>query len=388
MTSTATARPERRQTPPRRRSWARRVGRILARLAIFLCVVIPGAALPDVALGAEPPPVLVNGRPVDITSISFTVSDAAQAGGVDLKPGPVHSAATHSVIAYDGPIPDLLLDGRRVDPDAGVDHGDRLHIEPVIDTIERVVPRPGASVVTHEGLPDVEHTLFHPGHSAIVDQRVGARSGEVVSEAVRSPAVPPKPVKDKLVALTFDDGPHPTWTPMVLEILKDEGVVATFCLVGHMVQASLALAKKIVAEGHLVCNHTSNHALLGGASEAQVVREVNGGAETLKALTGVEPAFYRPPGGQMSPTVVAAVHERGQRVLHWSLDTADYQRPPAEVLVDRVMRNVGPGAVVLMHDGGGDRAETVAALRPIIQALKAEGYGFTTPAAVTPVPRT
>jgi len=357
----------------------------LVRLAVFLSVVIAGAAFPDVALRAEPAPVLVNGHPVDIRSSSFTVADAAGAGGIELTPGPVFSAATHSLLAYDGPTPDLLLDGRRVDSDAGVDHGDRLHIEPVTDTIERVVTRAGTSVITREGLPDVEHTLFHPGHSAIIDQRVGARSSEVVSETMRSPAVPPEPVKDRLVALTFDDGPDPTWTPMVLEILKSEGVVGTFCLVGHMVDRSQALAKEIVDQGHLVCNHTANHALLGSASEAQVAREVNGGADTLKALTGVEASFYRPPGGELSPAVVAAAHERGQRVLHWSLDTADYRRPAAEVLVERVMRNVGPGSVILLHDGGGDRSETVSALRPIIQALKAEGYGFTTPAAVTPV---
>ena len=302
-------------------------------------------------------------------------------------PSPVYSATTHTLLGNDGPLPELVLNGQTAKPDDLVYSGDTLQIVPVTDTMEKIVTRQEATT-TLVGLPEVEHVLFYPGHGPVVEKNVGERSGEVVSESVVKPAAPAEPVTEKLVALTFDDGPDPTWTPQVLEILESEGVVATFCMVGHMVRRSKTLAKEVVAKGHLLCNHTTNHALLGKAPRATVASEVNGGADSLKEVTGVEAAFYRPPGGETSPIVVAVAHERGQRVLHWSLDTVDYRRPAAAVMVDRVMGKVGPGAVILMHDGGGNRAQTVAALRPIIQALKAQGYGFTTPDMPGPGPAT
>jgi len=277
-----------------------------------------------------------------------------------------------------------VLNGVPARSDSVVRSGDDLRIVPVPETVEEVVTREVEAQIG--GLPEVEKFLFHPGRSAVVEEKVGARSGELVSAVPIVPAVPAVPVTEKLVALTSDDGPDPTWTPQILEVLESEGVVATFCVVGSLVNRHEGLAKEIEARGHMLCNHTSSHALLSGAPRAKVVSEVNGGADSLKAVTGVEAAFYRPPGGQVSPTVVAVAHDRGQRVLHWTLDAIDYRRPPAEALAERVIRNVGPGAVVLMHDGGGDRSQAAAALRPIIRALHAQGYSFTTPAAPSPAP--
>jgi peptidoglycan/xylan/chitin deacetylase (PgdA/CDA1 family) len=354
----------------------------LVRVTVFLSVVLSSLAVAMPALHAEAAWMLVDGHMVAITSGTFTVADALAAAGEELKPGPVYSAGTHTLLGNDGPLPDLTLNDQPARPDRLVYLGDELKVVPVLDTVESTVTRQAEAQIG--GLPDVEHVLFHPGRAPIVEQTVGERSGEVVSE-VTKPAVPAEPVTDKLVALTFDDGPDPTWTPQILDILKSEGVVATFCLVGSMLNRQRALGREEVASGHMVCNHTANHGLLGKAARDRVESEIDGGADAVKAVTGVDAAFYRPPGGELSPTVVDVAHERGQRVLHWSLDTIDYRRPPAAVLVERVMRNVGPGAVILMHDGGGDRSQTVAALRPIIEALKADGYGFTTPASPAPV---
>ncbi len=372
--------------PLRRRRRRRRVGR-WARLAITLSVVTTGTAIAIPALFADPPSLLVDGHKVTIKSKLFTVADATEAVGVNLVPGPVYTAVTHTLLGNDGPAPELILNGIPAAADTVVHPGDKLQVVPAPETVESVVTRQqttqGPSAV---GLPEVEKTLFHPGRGAVVEQKVGERSGEVVSAETAVPAVPAVPVTDKLVALTFDDGPDPTWTPQILEILKSEGVVATFCVVGSIVERHQELTRQIVEHGHMLCNHTSNHALLAKAPTDKVVSEVNGGADSVKAVTGVETAFYRPPGGQLTPTVIAVANERGQRVLHWSVDTIDYRKPPATVLVDRVMRNVGPGGVVLMHDGGGDRSQTVAAVQPMIRALKDQGYGLTTPAAVSPVP--
>ncbi len=326
---------------------------------------------------------LVDGERVAIMSKTFTVGDAIKAADVELEPGPVFSAGTHTLLGKDGPMPQLMLNGQFAKLETVVYSGDQVKVVPVPETIERVETR--QKPVAIGGLPDVEHQLYHPGRSAIAEQHVGERSGEVISERIVQPGVPAEPVGEMIVALTFDDGPDPAWTPQVLEILKAEGIHATFCMIGHMIDRHPELAKEVVAQGHMPCNHTFNHALLDKAPKNKVVSEVMGGADAIKEGTGVEAAFYRPPAGRLSPTVIAAVHDRGQRVLHWSLDTSDYLKPAPDVLVERVKTHVGPGAVILMHDGGGERSQTIAALRPMIQALRAMGYGFTTPGETTPV---
>jgi peptidoglycan/xylan/chitin deacetylase (PgdA/CDA1 family) len=198
--------------------------------------------------------------------------------------------------------------------------------------------------------------------------------------------VPARPETDKVVALSFDDGPDPRWTPQVLAILRDEQVPATFCLVGSVVVRFPQLAAAEVAQGETVCDHTIHHDMyLDRRPHQQVVAEIQGGKDMVRQAAGVEPQFYRPPGGTLSPDIIAVAHEQGLRVLHWSVDPADYFRPPSDVLLRRILTKVGPGAVILLHDGGGDRSHTVAALRPLIDALKAQGYRFTTPALEAPV---
>jgi peptidoglycan/xylan/chitin deacetylase (PgdA/CDA1 family) len=111
-----------------------------------------------------------------------------------------------------------------------------------------------------------------------------------------------------------------------------------------------------------------------------VVRQVGGGAAFLESVDGVWPQFLRAPFGVVTPVVLRVARTLHLRVLGWTVDSSDYLESPPEDIVARTMSQVRPGAVVLLHDGGGDRASTVAALRPLIQALKAQGYSFTTPA--------
>ena len=368
--------------PPRRRRRRRHVGR-KTRLTISLSVLFTILAIVVPALHPEPPRMLVDGKRVAVRSKVFTVGDALESADVKLEAGPVYSVRTHTLLGNDGPMPRLMLNGQVAHTATVVYSGDNLQVVPVTDTVERIVSRRSADL---GALPDVEKTLFHRGRGAVAEQTVGERSGEVLSEKVVQPAVPGAPVTEKVVALTFDDGPDPTWTPQVLDILKGEGVVATFCMVGYLVERHPDLAKRVAAEGHLLCNHTAGHnAALDTAPREKVVSEVNGGADMLKNVTGVDAAFYRPPGGRLSPTVIEVVHARGERVLHWAVDTADYTKPPAATIVARVMANASPGAVILMHDGGGDRSQTVAAVRSVIQGLRSEGYGFATPASPPPV---
>ena len=107
--------------------------------------------------------------------------------------------------------------------------------------------------------------------------------------------------------------------------------------------------------------------------------EIFGQADKLEEILHESPHLYRPPGGNLSPLVIEVAHQRGLRVLLWDVDPHDYQRPPAPVILQRILDRVRPGSIILMHDGGGDRSQTVAMLRPLIEALKGRGYSFSTP---------
>jgi peptidoglycan/xylan/chitin deacetylase (PgdA/CDA1 family) len=191
---------------------------------------------------------------------------------------------------------------------------------------------------------------------------------------------------DKVVALSFDDGPNPTWTPQVLQILQAKQVQATFCDVGRWATAYPELVRAEVAQGNTICDHTVDHdTTLDRAPHDRVAYEIAGGADLIVTAAGVRPSFYRPPAGMLSPDVVATAHAQRMRVLTWSVDPSDYLMPPPEVLLSRILSQVSSGAIILLHDGGGFRANTVAVLPVLIDTLRAQGYRFTTPYLDAPV---
>jgi peptidoglycan/xylan/chitin deacetylase (PgdA/CDA1 family) len=346
----------------------------------LLAVVLAVAAVIVFTIPADSSQtVAVNGRQVR-TPRRATVAAALKAAKVRAPAGTVYSAVSHRVLGNDGLPPRILLDDAPANLDAPLHPGDRIEASPGADSIEAVVTRHGPG--SGAGLPDVEHQLWRlatPSDELVV---LGERSGEVVQhQGPSTPPTPARPETDKVVALSFDDGPDPHWTPQVLKILHDEGVPAMFCLVGTAVRRHPEVVAAELAQGATLCDHTVHHDVhLDQAPHDRVVTEVNEGADIVREASGVAPAFYRPPAGKLSPDVVAVAHQRGLRVLTWSVDPADYTRPPANVLLARIMSKVGPGAIILLHDGGGDRSQTVALLPPLIQALRADGYRFAAPA--------
>lgn len=168
------------------------------------------------------------------------------------------------------------------------------------------------------------------------------------------------------VSLTFDDGPSPTWTPRVLDLLDQYDARATFFLVGSQVVAHPDLARAIVARGHQVAGHTMDHRDLTGLPSSLWDRQVDQANALIERTTGQPVTCVRPPHGRHDGTVDARLGERGLDVAMWTLDPQDWARPGAEVIADRVLADLRPGAVVLLHDGGGDRSQTVAALERIL----------------------
>lgn len=175
------------------------------------------------------------------------------------------------------------------------------------------------------------------------------------------------------VALTFDDGPDPTWTPRILAVLHQASVKATFCLIGARAQAYPELVQAIVAEGHTLCNHTWNHNTgLGSTGAAAIRADLMRTNAAIRAATPQAPiAYFRQPGGFWTPTVVAVAQELGLAPLHWSVDPRDWSRPPVATIVATVNGGCRAGGVVLLHDGGGNRANTVDALTRLLPALAA-----------------
>lgn len=173
------------------------------------------------------------------------------------------------------------------------------------------------------------------------------------------------------VALTFDDGPDPRYTPQTLALLRQYQVQATFCLVGENVQRYPDLVRAIVADGHTLCNHSWSHDLsLGRKSRAQIEADLVRTNEAIRqAVPGARIAYFRQPGGNWTPRVVSVAHELDMTPLHWTVDPQDWRLPGAGSISATVTGATFRGAIVLMHDAGGNRQQTVTALRSILPDL-------------------
>ncbi len=172
------------------------------------------------------------------------------------------------------------------------------------------------------------------------------------------------------VALTFDDGPG-AYTAQVLDLLERYHVRATFCLIGRQVAAYAALVRRIVADGDTLCNHTFTHDLWLGTRSPEVIwSELR---RTSDAIHAVVPkagsGYFRNPGGNFTPTTIAIARSLGMASIYWSVDPRDWSRPGTEAIISIVVGRTRPGSIVLMHDGGGDRSQTVTALRTILPTL-------------------
>lgn len=175
------------------------------------------------------------------------------------------------------------------------------------------------------------------------------------------------------VALTFDDGPDETFTPQVLDVLARYGAKATFFVVGREVERHPELARRIVAEGHVLANHTWSHADLTTVSDAEFATEVDSTQAILRATVGVTSRCVRPPFGHTNARVEELLHARGLRMANWSEGTDDWRRPGVETIVARALAGAHDGGVILFHDSGPDMSQTVSALPAIIEAMQQRG---------------
>lgn len=179
-----------------------------------------------------------------------------------------------------------------------------------------------------------------------------------------------------VIAVTFDDGPSPRFTPEILALLKRAQVPATFFVVGREAARYPQLVQQTQARGFEVGNHTWNHIMVP-MSPKVAAQEMKRTDVLLSSLLKKRPTFFRPPGGELNTGVAAYAHARGEMVVTWSVDPRDYtQGITADRIVNVVLKQVQPGSVLLFHDGGGDRTATIDALNILLPALRARGFTF------------
>ncbi|MFI7063988.1 polysaccharide deacetylase family protein [Kribbella sp. NPDC050124] len=195
--------------------------------------------------------------------------------------------------------------------------------------------------------------------------------------SVNAPVSPHKPVPNptaaiaagnkKVLLLTFDDGPDPVWTPKILQVLAKHGAHATFFELGSMQSAHPGLREQVLAAGNTIGSHSITHPQLTAMSAAKRHHEI---------FDGPRSTCFRPPYGATNAKVRADIKAAGMAQVLWDVDPRDWARPGTQAIVHNVLTHAHRGSIVLMHDGGGDRSQTVAALDKVLPLLKAQGYSF------------
>ncbi len=202
------------------------------------------------------------------------------------------------------------------------------------------------------------------------------RWGPTISDRVFWRAVTDEPK----IALTFDDGPHPTYTSSLLEILEKCNVPATFFLIGKHIEANFQLAQKIAQTGHEIANHTFTHPLLFKLTDEQIREEIVRTDDLLRSLNTVQPRFLRPPMGLFSRRVLDVVEQCGYKTVVGDVYPRDPHLPGKNKIVYRVLSRVLTGSIIILHDGGNsnhvDRSQTITAVAELIPLLQARGFEF------------
>lgn len=248
---------------------------------------------------------------------------------------------------------------------------------PSAPSTPEVVPAPAPAPVKPVAVPPVVQTPA-PAKEVVPGLPPAVPAGEVgrlPGAEAPVPSFSSGSAAQKQVALTFDDGPHPTITPLVLDELRARGVKATFFVIGDRVKAYPWVLRQVVAEGHEIGNHTYSHRLLTAMSTDLIRREVGETQEAIRNAIGYETRLFRPPYGAFRPSANAVFREYGLNVIRWSVDPRDWRNRDAVLISNHVTHQSKNGAIILCHD---IHRATLQALPTILDTLIAEGYEFKT----------
>lgn len=352
-------------------------------MGVFL-VLVAVLALVAGFSATRPVPVTIDGAAQNLPA-GVTAGDLQQDGALGSPSGDLVSVKGEVLEPGGGESPVVLRNGVPVAASDRLYGGDVVTSAPGTNSVESIVTTiaPVAYKTVYEGEGSLSE-LVTEGVEGRVRIRQGLISGaevsrEVISEPINAVVKRMRPAPGaKMVALTFDDGPWPVYTEQILDVLADHDAKATFFMLGVRVKRKPDVAARVAREGHLVANHSLSHRSFATSSAKEVKRQIAGGRKVIKNATGVDTPWLRPPYGAMDGAAWKIAKREHARVVRWSVDSEDWKKPGPKKIATRVVKRVKPGSVVLFHDGGGDRAQTVAALPRILKQLKAKGYVFVT----------
>lgn len=367
--------------------------RVVVAIAAIALVVFVGSNIANAIAMAQTVTVTVDGTEQKVAGKKDV--DALLNSGVSTEPGNL-VAVDGSVLAEGGGYPATVTVNGELVTDYSTPLAEHAEIElsPGGDITEPyyVEEREKKGEAKESGNGPIHHIVEStPGKERV---RVGETSGKTVTEETLEEGSPRLYARqyvdtggEKVIALTFDDGPLPEYTNQILDILKENDAKATFFTLGQRIEeeGGAELVKREAEEGHQVCTHTYDHAAGSGqgvnlsymtADEQR--EEVQKGQDAIKAATGQDAnRAFRAPGGNFPLEVWQNVESLITAEIGWTIDTTDWQLPGSSAIYEQIV-SAGPGDVLLMHDGGGDRQQTVDALREALPALKEKGYRFVT----------
>lgn len=342
--------------------------------------------------------ITVNGRTIDVDA-GTTLRQVIYGGYAKPEPGDL-IAVDDSVIAQGGgkPYAATVNDEPVDDPDAPlpmeavviVENGADVY-EDYAEEIERLPYRESSREPTAEAYFDGSVHLYSKGVDGVQAVRTGAISGITVKDVTTHPidrgytVYTPDVGDDMAIALTFDDGPWPETTEQILDILEENDAHATFFVIGEQCAGNADVLKRMVEAGDQVATHTFDHATRDGTaldlstlSQDDQVAEVNLGFKAINDVLDIEVSrMLRAPGGNYHGELVRNLEPYVVAEIGWDVDTRDWEQPGVDAIVAALLA-VQPGQIVLMHDGGGDRSQTVEALRVALPVLRERGYSFVT----------
>lgn len=333
--------------------------------------------------------VTINGTEVSVrvgTPLQTVLADHDMFGAI---PGRLLSVGGN-VISEDGGNPSTVsLDGKELTQDEvkslHVQDGETFTVVDGADleeesTEETVEVAPG---ITKEEGGAVQY-VSQWGKAGKKRVKKGSESGETVDiETIEEPvdmvvsSINPRPSSGKYVALTFDDGPS-SYTPQILKVLKEKGVHATFFNLGSQADADPSGCKAVVDAGNELASHTMSHENLPNTDRDTLRSEITRAADALQSAAGEDIQMIRAPYGAFTSTEWARAGDLISCNVLWNVDTLDWERPGADAIKKAAVSGAFNGAIILMHDGGGNREQTVAALPGIIDELREQGYEFVT----------
>jgi peptidoglycan/xylan/chitin deacetylase (PgdA/CDA1 family) len=188
------------------------------------------------------------------------------------------------------------------------------------------------------------------------------------------------PTMERVVALTYDDGPHPVFTPQILDILDKYHVKATFFMIGSRMERYPEIVKEVMKRGHVIANHTYTHPRnIEMDTSPQIIRELEQCEQVIERMTGHRAYLFRPPRGLVDSTVFTIAQEEGYRTILWTVSADHHDAPTPESMAERVSNLIKPGGIILAHDGTfPSRWKDVQATPLIIESLLKQGYRFVT----------